>query len=271
MKSAPFTYKKPLSLSDAIASRADVNSMFIAGGQSLLPMLALRVARTDHLVHIKQLPELNVIEETPSYIRVGAGITHAAFEDGHIPDEGAGLLRDVAADIAYRAIRNCGTIGGSVALADPAADWPLCLIALSAQAVIVHEEGIKTIAVDDLVCGAYETTLREGELITSFIIPKLPANARVGRCKLAKKKGAFAISHAITIIAPNYNKAYISGVRARPLYLQQTSQLLASGVMHDDISAALTADLSPWCDKESYEFRTCHAVASDSIMRALQP
>jgi carbon-monoxide dehydrogenase medium subunit len=269
MKSAPLTYQRASALPDILSGNSEMNSMFIAGGQSLLPMLALRVARTDKLIHIKDVPELNVIEETAREVRIGAGLTHAAFEDGRVPDEGAGLMRDVAADIAYRAIRNLGTIGGSVALADPAADWPLCLIALSARAFIQGQNGSRDLWVDDLIKGAYETSLRDGELITSFMIPKLPAHARVGRCKLTKKKGAFSMSHAIAILAPGYNKAYISGVDTRPLLLRSTSEALARDGAQINLADVIAADLSPYLDAQSYEFRMIHAVASDAIMQAL--
>ena len=90
-------------------------------------MLNLRVAQIDLLVDLSRLEELKVVSETPASVQIGALTTHAAIEDGKIPDRFGGLLRRVASTISYRAVRNHGTIGGSVALADPAADWPGCL------------------------------------------------------------------------------------------------------------------------------------------------
>ena len=105
----------------------------IAGGQSLMPMLNLRVALLDLLVDISRSTISRTLAETPDSVRIGALTTHAAIEDGKTPDIFDGLMRRVAGQISYRAVRNHGTIGGSVALADPAADWPGCLIALGAH------------------------------------------------------------------------------------------------------------------------------------------
>ena len=106
--------------------RRGANTAAIAGGQSLLPMLNLRVALIDLLVDISRLDDLKTVTETPDSVWLGALTTHAAIEDGKTPDIFNGLMRRIAGQISYRAVRNHGTIGGSVALADPAADWP-CL------------------------------------------------------------------------------------------------------------------------------------------------
>ena len=117
--------------------RRGANTAAIAGGQSLLPMLNLRVALIDLLVDISRLDDLKTVTETPDSVWLGALTTHAAIEDGKTPDIFDGLMRRVAGQISYRAVRNHGTIGGSVALADPAADWPCLLIALDATLRIV--------------------------------------------------------------------------------------------------------------------------------------
>src|SRR5262249_2719178 len=134
MKSAPFDYVRPKTVAEAGALLAQngVTTAAIAGGQSLVPMLALRAAQVDLLVDLNGLDELKPVRETADGLAIGALTPHAAIEDGKIPDLFSGLLRRVAATISYRAVRNHGTIGGSVALADPAADWPPCLMALGA-------------------------------------------------------------------------------------------------------------------------------------------
>ena len=133
MKPVAFDYRRATSATEAIAllDQAQGGAKLIAGGQSLGPMLNLRLARPSLLVDISQLNQLKRVEERDSSIIIGAAVTHAAIEDGIAPTAGAGLLRAVARTIAYRAVRNRGTIvAASSAHADPAADWLLALTAL---------------------------------------------------------------------------------------------------------------------------------------------
>jgi carbon-monoxide dehydrogenase medium subunit len=188
MKAAPFDYVRPATLEAACAALAEdgVATAAIAGGQSLLPMLSLRVAIVDRLVDIGRLEELKEVTLTPDVLRIGALITHAAIEDGNIPDVTNGLMRRVAGGISYRAIRHHGTIGGSVALADPAADWPGCLMALGATVRIAGLCGERSEPVADFIKGQYATSLSarsysglrcRGGLRRAGDLPKRPARA----------------------------------------------------------------------------------------------
>ena len=161
MKSAPFDYVRPKTVAEASALLAQdgITTAAIAGGQSLIPMLNLRAAQADLLVDLSRLDELKAVSETPQSLQIGALTTHAAIEDGKIPDRFDGLMRRVAGTISYRAVRNHGTIGGSVALADPAADWPGCLIALGATVRIAGRNGTRQQPVADFVQGLYATSL----------------------------------------------------------------------------------------------------------------
>src|SRR4029079_2103663 len=131
----------------------------------------LRVALPDLVVDISRLEELKEITATGRSIRIGALTTHAAIEDGKLPEPFGGLLQKVASKISYRAVRNHGTIGGSVALADPAADWPCCLIALNATLRVAGRNGVRVQGVAEFVRGSYETTLSNGDIIMGFDIP----------------------------------------------------------------------------------------------------
>ena len=179
--------------------RRGANTAAIAGGQSLLPMLNLRVALIDLLVDISRLDDLKTVTETPDSVWLGALTTHAAIEDGKTPDIFSGLMRRVAGQISYRAVRNHGTIGGSVALADPAADWPCCLIALDATLRIVGRNGVRVERVADFIHDSYATTLTTGDIIMGFDIPAPKAPLRWGFAKVARKSGAFAQSIAIAV------------------------------------------------------------------------
>ena len=125
MKAAAFDYAAPKTLAEASALLGSngAATAALAGGQSLLPMLNLRLALPDLVVDLGRLEELKEIAATRTNIRVGALTTHAAIEDGKLPETFGGLMQKVASNISYRAVRNHGTIGGSVALADPASDW----------------------------------------------------------------------------------------------------------------------------------------------------
>jgi aerobic carbon-monoxide dehydrogenase medium subunit len=230
MKPAPFDYVRAKSVDEAVkligSGEGDV--MPIAGGQSLVPLLALRMTAPERLVDIGRIEPLRQVSESKSHVTIGAGVTHADIEDGRIPDPANGLMRRIASGIAYRAVRNQGTIGGSVALADPAADWPACLIALQAKARIAGPTGERSMLVEDLIDGIYSTKLRRGELIVAFEIPRLASSAHTGVAKVARKTGAFAMSLAIAVhdSANAATRVVLGGAGSRPVYLAQTSELL---------------------------------------------
>ena len=137
MKPVDFTYNRPSNLADAfelLQQDGDGGaSMVIAGGQSLMPMLNLRLVRPTALVDLRHLDELRQLRDDGDSLIYGAGITHAMIEDGFVPDATPGWLSSIAGAIAYRAVRNRGTIGGSLAHADPAADWLSALTALGGE------------------------------------------------------------------------------------------------------------------------------------------
>jgi aerobic carbon-monoxide dehydrogenase medium subunit len=230
MKPAPFDYVRASSLDEAISLIAigEGDAMPIAGGQSLVPLLALRMTAVERLVDIGHIEALRHASETTSRVTIGAGITHAEIEDGRVPDPANGLMRRVAAGIAYRAVRNQGTIGGSVALADPAADWPACLVALQAKARIAGPNGEHSVLVEELIEGIYSTRLERGELIVAFEIPKLAASVRTGVAKVARKSGAFAMSLAIAVHdgASAATRVVLGGAGSRPVCIAQTSEIL---------------------------------------------
>ena len=152
-----------------------------AGGRPVVGAdVNLRLAQPDLLVDITSIPELTTVADDRDDLEIGACVTHADIEDGRVPDHVQGLLRQVAGRIAYRAVRNRGTIGGSLAHADPAADWISALALLGAQAVVWTPRGSRTIAVADLMLSSFTTVLQPDELIQSIRVPKLAAGARWG-------------------------------------------------------------------------------------------
>lgn len=205
MKPVAFEYVRPADLRSAISElmREENSPKLVAGGQSLGPMLNLRLARPSLLVDIAALDELRTSEDCGSYWRVGSAVTHAEIEDG-----GTALGRDtplsaVARTIAYRSIRNRGTIGGSLAHADPAADWPLVLSALGATANVQGPAGGRRIACAELMTAAFTTTLAENEVLVSVDVPKTAARVRWGYLKLCRKVGEFPHASAAVAIDPD--------------------------------------------------------------------
>jgi len=244
MKSAPFDYVRPKTVAEASAALAQdaVAASAIAGGQSLIPMLTLRVAVIDLLVDIGALEELRAVTESASGLVVGALTTHAAIEDGKIPDLFGGLLRRVAGQISYRAVRNYGTIGGSVAFADPAADWPACLIALGARVRISGPKGARSEPVAEFVRGAYSTSLSAGEIVLGFDIPRPTAPLRWGFAKVARKSGAFAESIAFATARADEAAVVLAGASLPARLLPAASKAIA-GTNADALRAAMASDL----------------------------
>ena len=219
MKPAPFTIEHPDSLEAAAAFLRGRVAVPIAGGQSLGPMLNLRAARPDHLVPLDRLDALHGAEDTADAITLGACTTHAAIADGRTPDFPRDLrghiLAGVAANIAYRAVRTRGTIGGSLCHADPAADWLTTLTALDAIVLTTT----RAVPLDQFVTGPYQTALREGELLRAVRIPRPAAGARWGYHKLCRKPGEFAHAMAACLLGGPTPRIALGAMAGPPLLL----------------------------------------------------
>jgi carbon-monoxide dehydrogenase medium subunit len=250
MKPAEFSYTRAVTLSDALGSFASSTlGRVIAGGQSLGPMLNLRLAEPRELIDVSRLVELRHTRIEGDRLAIGACVTHAEIEDGKIPDVTVGLMPFVASGIAYRAVRNRGTIGGSIAHADPAADWLTTTIALDASLLLSGAAGQREVRVSDFVRGALDTAIGEGEIITYVLVPRLSSAACWGHAKYAKKLGDFAQSMAVAVVDPKRRVARIVlGQRAEPPRLMcNTSELLAAqgcAPPPSDLGAAIEADLA---------------------------
>lgn len=233
MKPVRFDYARPTDLATAVAfgSRDDAVVKFLAGGQSLGPMLNLRLIQPDLLVDITAIAELKRVKETADSIIIGSCITHADIEDGRVPDVTCGALRAVAAGIAYRAVRNRGTIGGSLVHADPSADWISALAALGASAVIRGAQQERRVPIERFMAGVFETDLVGGELVSGIQIPRLSSAARWGYYKICRKTGEFA--HAIGVYlqdpARSICRAVIGATGGKPIVFADANELVGSG------------------------------------------
>ena len=211
MKAAAFDYVRPRSLEEAIALFAASGgaAKLLAGGQSLGPMLNLRLARPPSLIDISRLPELRQIVDTGDQWTIGAAVTHTEIEDRAGGWRGVEALARIAGGIAYRSVRNRGTIGGSLAHADPAGDWAPVLAALAAVVVVRGVNGERQIAAEHVGQAAFTPALGEGELIVAVRVPKLSPTARFGSFKFCRKVGEFPEASAAVLHDPERRSARI--------------------------------------------------------------
>lgn len=233
MKPAPFAYDRPRDLPAAIAAMAgDGVVKMIAGGQSLGPMLNLRLVAPDLLVDIAGLEELKHVERVGDALVIGACVTHADIEDGRIPDVTRGAMQRVASAIAYRAVRNRGTLGGSLSHADPSADWVSALSALGATLTLQSAGGVRHVAMKDFVVGALETVLAPGEMIVSVRVPAMSASARWAYVKACRKTGEFAHAIGAVLIDPAAATAriVIGAVEAAPIVIDEAAELFGGRI-----------------------------------------
>src|SRR5712672_2334968 len=271
MKAPAVDYVRPRSLAEAIdqLARAAGEARVIAGGQSLVAMMNLRIASPGLLIDIARLPELAAVAEDGDAVTLGASVTHCAIEDGRVADPSRGLMPRAAATLGYRAIRTRGTIGGSLALADPSAEWPAVFAALDAEVMLTGPSGRRSLKSTEFGTGIYETKLAPDEIIESVRIPRLSADARWGYLKLCRKSGEVASALAVVIAdrGRGHSRVVLGAANGAPLVLHDTSRLV-SGAGGEDIPTAISADLDRAADRHFDEFeRDLHAVAA---MRAVQ-
>jgi carbon-monoxide dehydrogenase medium subunit len=212
MKAAPFEHVACQTMAQALAMlNADESQagtvLPCSGTQSLGPMLNLRLAQPARLVDISRIEALRGLDLQDTALLIGAAVTHARIEDGELPDVSAGLLPSVAAGIAYRAVRNRGTVGGSLANADPAGDWVSVMVLLDAQVVIQGLRGERTMPASEFLAGAYTTALRAGELLTGVRVPRFGPGARWAYRKLCRKPGELADAIAAIWLDPTLGQA----------------------------------------------------------------
>jgi len=233
MKAAAFEYARPRDVSEAITllAQAKGSGKALAGGQSLGPMLNLRLARPGLLIDISRLDELRHIEDADEAWRIGAAVTHSEIEDANGSLAGGVMLVEVAAGIAYRAVRNRGTIGGSLAHADPAADWPLALAALDAGVILRGPTGERTISAARLITAAFTTDIRDDEIVTAVLVPKLSRDARFGYFKFCRKTGEFPEASAAVVVDPERDAThvFVGALSGPPQPLPELARRIAEG------------------------------------------
>jgi carbon-monoxide dehydrogenase medium subunit len=246
MKPAPFAHARPTDWSEAVRLVA-AGARPGAGTQSLGPLLNLRLAQPETVADLRHLPGYAGVALADGTVRIGAGTTHAAIEDGAVPGRVGEIMAAVARGIAYRPVRNRGTIGGSLAHADPAADWVAVLPALGATAIAFGPAGERRIAAARFVTGIFETALAADELLRFIELPVLPADARWGHWKFCRKTGEFSKATACVLALPGRPpRAVLAALDGPPLVIEDASSLAQDPVAQAGRIAGRVADLAPW-------------------------
>jgi carbon-monoxide dehydrogenase medium subunit len=200
MKPAPFRYHAPKTIDEAVAILAEVagdDGRVLAGGQSLVPIMAFRLARPAHLVDINGVEALRRLAVDEDKLSIGACVRHAAFHAPLVDGPLGGLLSRVVRHIAHHPIRTRGTFCGSIAHADPASEWCLVAAALEAEMVAKSTRGTRTIPARDFFRGIMTTALQEDELLVEVRLPMLPADTRFGFYEFNRRAGDFALGMAL--------------------------------------------------------------------------
>lgn len=196
MKAAAFDYVKPKALQDALSLLAEAgdDAQLIAGGQTLLATLNMRLSEPSILIDITDLAELKGITLVGDQLRIGALVTHTEIEDSALIAKHAPLLKVAAPHIAHRAIRNLGTWGGSLAYGDPAAEWPACSMALRAIMIIQGPRGERRISANDFFIDLYTTSLEPDEILVATEMPIATSEEVFYFHELARRHGDYAVA-----------------------------------------------------------------------------
>ena len=259
MKAPPFAYQRAESLAAACAllDTHGGNARILAGGQSLIATLNLRLSQPDLLIDISRLAELRGIRVTASEMVIGALTRHVDIERSAEVKRFFPALVEAARHIAHPAIRNRGTIGGSIALADPAAEWPAASLACDMSFTAVSSKGERRLGSADFFKGLYETSLTAGEVLKSIHVPLPAAGARSAFGELTRRSGDYAIAGAFVNATLAGGKladvrAAFFGVATQPILAKGAMQAL-EGTTGDAAAiaaarACLAADLDPIAD-----------------------
>ncbi|HSP49841.1 MAG TPA: FAD binding domain-containing protein [Pseudolabrys sp.] len=234
MKPAPFIRHVPRTLDEALKVLAEVapqDGRVLAGGQSLVPIMAFRLAKPAHLVDINEVAGLDRIASDGTMLSIGACVRHAAFHKSVVDNPLGKLLTYVARHIAHYPIRMRGTFCGSLAHADPASEWCLTAATLDGTMVAKSTSGVRLIAAKDFFTGIMLTVLEEDELLAEVRLPLLPADAKFGFNEFSRRAGDFAMAAALVIYRLQGGKFIdarvgVGGAEARPRRITQAEAAL---------------------------------------------
>ncbi|MEM8686239.1 MAG: xanthine dehydrogenase family protein subunit M [Pseudomonadota bacterium] len=241
MKPPAFDYIAATSVEDAVAAlvRSEGEGKLIAGGQSLMPMLNFRLADPAVLIDIARIPGLDGVEETDQGLHVGALTRHAALEASPLVAKHFPVLAEAMSHVAHLAIRNRGTIGGSLSHADPAAELPLMAVLLEAVLRIAGPEENRDVPAEEFFIGALTTDLEEEEMVTGVTLPYLPAGSGWGFEEVSRRSGDFALAAAAATLlfegpVVSEVRVAVTGVDDLPLRISAAEEVLKGEALSEE-------------------------------------
>jgi carbon-monoxide dehydrogenase medium subunit len=259
MKAPEFDYVKVRSVAQALSLLTEYGdeARILAGGQSLLPALNMRLSEPSLLIDIGGIDALRGIQLMRASLRIGALTTHTDIENSALVAQHAPLLKLAVGHIAHRAIRNAGTWGGSIANADPAAEWPCCLLVLDGTVIVQGPGGERRIAAANFFTGLYETAMADDEILLGCELPLADRDDWFGFQELARRHGDYAIAGLamhLRFAGPVVQSARLSwlGLNSTPLRSRKTEALLAGKPLDattlEMVTASLKEELEPIAD-----------------------
>lgn len=280
MKAAAFSYVRPKRLAEVLhlLQEHGDDARLLAGGQTLLATLNMRLSEPALLIDLQSVTELKDVSVQGNFLRIGALVTHTEIEESALVAQHAALLCAAAPHIAHRAIRNLGTLGGSIAYGDPAAEWPACLLALNGVVVVRNLNGERRIAADDFFTGLYTTALATDEIIVACEVPVMQNGQVFHFSELARRHGDYAVvGLAASALVKDGLMVSVRlawfGVGSTPLRSAAAELALAGQPIHEasmtQAVTALRSELQPLPDLTHSEAAK-RQMASVLLKRALQ-
>jgi carbon-monoxide dehydrogenase medium subunit len=233
-----FEYESPTSLQDALALLSTGDTKVLAGGMSLIPMMKLRLAAPERLVDLRQVPGLTGIKESGGSIVIGAMTTHQDIEDSPLLRGKCPLLAETASNIGDVQVRNMGTIGGSVAHADPAADYPAALMALEAKVRLVTAKSDRTLSIEDFLVDTLTTALEPGEILQEVIVPIEASGIGVSYRKMVQPASGFAVVGVAARVGKGFARIGVTGLAGKAYRAKKAEKIMQES---GDIAKAAAA------------------------------
>jgi carbon-monoxide dehydrogenase medium subunit len=269
MKAPDFDYLRPANLSEAITLLGQYkdDARPLAGGQSLMPMMNFRVAAPEVLIDLADVQELRGITVKAGVVQIGAMTRYVELMSDPSVQEHLPLFGMALPHIAHDAIRNRGTLGGSLALADPAAEMPALMLALDATIVVTGPDGTRAIKPDDFFLGYFETALEDDELITHIQLPAATADQAFGFHELTQRHGDYALAGvAVAKTGATYRIGFF-GISECALRVPDLEQALSVGTLQDALEHL---DRIEFADDQKASAKTRQRLTGVALTRALE-
>jgi carbon-monoxide dehydrogenase medium subunit len=245
MYTTDFDYHRATSVQNALELlAANDGAKLLAGGHSLVPSMKLRLASPSALIDISQVKELQGIRQEGDKLIIGAGTTHAQLLHSDLLKDLCPILPEAADWVGDPMVRNCGTIGGALAHADPAADYPASMLALEADFKLVSQTGERVVAAKDFFHGMFETAVQEGEMLTEIHIPVV-AGAKMSYAKFPHPASHYAIVGVAVVLTDSGAKVALTGAGAKAMRLESVEAALGSDYSEANVQKATQNAVDP--------------------------